>query len=227
MQRLAVLVTMEAIKPKKTLADETYEALVDSICTGELQPGDRLNQDEIALKLNVSRQPVNSAVAILRANGFVEDTGRRGVEVTAIQPIQFQSIYEFRVVIEPLAVRLACTNVNGRQKKEADKILKDGNQAVKTHNVKALLRADMELHEMIYRWSCNHVIENSMRANWPHIRRSMAEVLKNPEAAIPTWQEHNLMVAQLLDGEGDLAAKTMKQHIERAGKTTMKVLQDS
>jgi len=77
---------MDAIKPKKSLVDETYEALVYSICAGEFLPGERLNQDEIAIRLNVSRQPVNSAVAILRANGFVEDTGRRGVVVAAIQP---------------------------------------------------------------------------------------------------------------------------------------------
>jgi len=223
---------MEAIKPKKTLVDETYEVLVDSICAGELMPGERLNQDEIALKLNVSRQPVNSAVAILRANGFVEDTGRRGVVVAAIQPAQFQSLYEFRVVVEPLAVKLASENLIGasagsRQQKEAEKILKNGKQAIKTHNVKTLLCADMELHEMIYRWSNNHVIENSMRVNWQHMRRSMAEVLKNPDAAIPTWEEHTLIVTYILEGEAELAAKTMKQHIERAGKATTKALLDT
>ena len=73
---------MEAVKPKKTLVEETYDILVDAICTGEFRPGERLNQDEIAAKLNVSRQPVNSAISILKANGLVEDTGRRSVVVT-------------------------------------------------------------------------------------------------------------------------------------------------
>ena len=74
---------MEAVKPKRTLVEETYDILLDAICTGEIVPGERLNQDEIAAKLNVSRQPVNSAISILRANGIVEDTGRRSVVVTS------------------------------------------------------------------------------------------------------------------------------------------------
>ncbi|MEM7258942.1 MAG: GntR family transcriptional regulator [Pseudomonadota bacterium] len=215
---------MDAIKPKRSLVDETYDALVDSICNGELVPGERLNQDEIALRLNVSRQPVNSALAILRANGFVEDTGRRGVVVAAIQPTQFQSIYEFRAVIEPFAVSLVGRDINDRQLEEAQSILASGNKAVTTGNIKALLHADMSFHEMIYRWSGNHVIENSMRVNWQHIRRSMAEVLKNPDAAIPTWKEHTDIIASLADGRLADASQTMKRHIERAGKATITAL---
>lgn len=218
---------MDAIKPKKSLVDETYETLVDSICTGELLPGERLNQDEIALQLNVSRQPVNSAVAILRSNGFVEDTGRRGVVVAAIQPVQFQSIYEFRALVEPFAVTHAAAKMTSQHKREAEGVLKKGTRAVKASDIKALLQEDMKFHEMIYRWSGNHVIENSMRVNWQHIRRSMAEVLKNPAAAIPTWEEHSQIIIHLLEGNAKAAARSMKNHIERAGSETMKVLLDS
>ena len=70
---------MEALKPKKTLVEEAYDTLVNAICSGEIRPGERLNQDEIAEQLGVSRQPVNSAISILKSNGLVEDTGRRSV----------------------------------------------------------------------------------------------------------------------------------------------------
>jgi DNA-binding GntR family transcriptional regulator len=46
---------MDAVKPKRTLVQDTYDILIDAICTGEFKPGERLNQDEIAAKLNVSR----------------------------------------------------------------------------------------------------------------------------------------------------------------------------
>ena len=54
---------MRQIQPKKTLVEQTYETLVDAICSGELPPGERLAQEEIATRLNVSRQPVNNALA--------------------------------------------------------------------------------------------------------------------------------------------------------------------
>jgi DNA-binding GntR family transcriptional regulator len=219
---------MDAIKPRKSLVDETYDALLDSICTGELPAGERLNQDELAVKLNVSRQPVNSALAILKANGFVEDSGRRGVVVASLKPDQFHSIYAFRSVVEPFAVTLAAgAAMDTDRQREASQVLRNGQRAIESADVKALLQADMNFHEMIYRWSGNHVIENSMRVNWQHIRRCMAEVLKDPAAAIPTWKEHSLIVSHLIDGNVEASAHVMKAHIERAGGRTMQVLQDS
>lgn len=177
------------------------------------------------MRLNVSRQPANSALAILRANGFVEDSGRRGVVVSSMQPDQFQSIYVFRSVVEPSAVTLAGAAMDTNRQREASQVLKNGKRAAKAADVKALVQADMNFHEMFYRWSGNHVIENSMRVNWQHIRRSMTEVLKDPAAAIPTWEEHARIVSLLLDEKFEESAHAMKAHIERAGERTMQVLQ--
>lgn len=215
---------MDAIEPKKTLVEQTYDILVDAICSGELQPGERLTQDEIAARLDVSRQPVNSAIAILKANGFVEDTGRRGVTVSAIDSSQFNSIYEFRAVVEPFAVMLAGARLADDASEEAECILRRGRAAVKSGDIKELVQSDMDFHEMIYRWSGNHVVESSMRVNWQHMRRGMAEVLRNPDAAHPSWDDHESIVMALLAGDTKGASATMKQHIERAHAKTMQAI---
>jgi len=215
---------MQSIKPKKTLVEQTYEILLDAICSGELEPGARLTQDEIAARLNVSRQPVNSAISILKANHFVEDTGRRGVVVSAIEPTQFKSIYEFRSVVEPLAVQLAGARLAEDAKQEAAAILSKGRKALAARDPKKLLQADVDFHEMIYRWSGNHVIENSMRVNWQHMRRSMAEVLRNPESAQTSWEDHARIIDSLIHGQTETAALEMRNHIVRAQQKTMTAL---
>ena len=134
---------MDALKPKKTLAEETYDILVDAICTGEFLPGERLNQDEIAAKLNVSRQPVNSAISILKANGLVEDTGRRSVVVTSFDHDLFRAIYDYRTIIEPFAVRLAGKYLTIADRKQADKVLLAGQKALERGKLGDLIRADM------------------------------------------------------------------------------------
>lgn len=207
---------MEPIKTTKTLVEQTYDILLDAICTGELAPGERLAQDQIAAKLNVSRQPVNSAISILKANRFVEDTGRRGVVVSQVDPNLFQSIYEFRSAVEPLAVVLAGARLPRTARTEAARAIREGRSAASRHDAVALLRADVEFHAMIYRWSGNPVIENSMQVNWHHIRRSMAEVLRDPNTATPVWDEHEHIVEALLEGETAEAAALMKRHIESA-----------
>ncbi|SEW40398.1 DNA-binding transcriptional regulator, GntR family [Cognatiyoonia koreensis] len=204
---------MDAVKPKKTLVEETYDILTDAICTGEFAPGERLNQDEIAAKLNVSRQPVNSAISILKANGLVEDTGRRSVVVTRFDRDLFRAIYDYRTVIEPFAVKLAGQHLTSADRKLADKVLRAGEKALTSNKLGQLVRADMMFHEMIYAWSRNQVIETSMRNNWHHIRRSMAEVLRDPSAIVPVWQQHREIVEALFDNRPDEAARIMQSHI--------------
>ena len=75
---------MKVIKQTKSLTEQAYEILLDKICVGELESGMRLNQDDLAKDLDISRQPVNSAISILKSNGFVEETGRRGVVVSPV-----------------------------------------------------------------------------------------------------------------------------------------------
>ncbi len=212
---------MEAIKRKKSLVEETYEILVDAICAREFLPGDRLNQNEIAARLNVSRQPVNSAIAILKAECLVEDTGRRGVVVSALDPGLFFSIYEYRLTVEPFAVRLAVQRRPADAAKEAADVMRQGRDALKSGDMRELLNADKAFHEMIYRWSRNQVIQASMRNNWNHIQRAMAEVLNDPARAQATWHEHESILSALMSDESDAAELAMREHIQTAYERNM------
>lgn len=214
---------MDSIEPKKTLVEQVYDILLNAICAGELAPGERLNQDEIATRLKVSRQPVNSAISILKANDFVRDNGRRGVVVSDVDVDQFRSIYEFRSVVEPFATRLAAERIGGDAEGEAQTILREGRRAIEARDIKGLLDADVRFHEMIYRWSGNHVIEASMRANWPHMLRAMVEVLRDPASARQSWNDHQLIVDGLLARDSEAAAKAMADHIGLAFEKTRKV----
>ncbi|MEO9649800.1 MAG: GntR family transcriptional regulator [Roseobacter sp.] len=218
---------MEAVKPKRTLVEETYDILIDALCSGELSPGERLNQDEIAAKLNVSRQPVNSAISILKANGLVEDTGRRSVVVKSFDTRLFHSIYEYRRVIEPFAVSLISKPLTEAQLRQAERVLMAGQKAIKRGNLIALIRADMLFHEMIYTWSENLVIESSMKTIWHHIRRSMAEVLREPNAVEIVWEQHAQIIAFLKLGQTENAAQVMRLHIDNAYQKLSRALMEN
>ena len=215
---------MRPIKTPKTLVEMTYETLVDAICSGELHPGERLTQEEIAARLNVSRQPVNNALAMLKANRFVEDTGRRGVVVSEISADQFLSIYEFRTAIEPFAVRLAGDRMPEDAARQTEKILENGWAAVRSGNAPAQVQADIAFHEMIYDWAGNETILSTMQMNWQHIRRAMALVVREGIAAEISWQEHTRIVEALLRGDVDEAAQEMQGHIVRAQAKTVEAL---
>ena len=71
------------------LTEQVYQRLLNAICDGELVPGARLTQEELAASLDVSRQPVLQALRLLKKDGFVIDAGRRGLRVA---PLEAQAI---------------------------------------------------------------------------------------------------------------------------------------
>ena len=215
---------MRQIKPKKTLVEQTYDIVLDAICSGEFTPGERLTQEEIAERINVSRQPVIHALAMLKANNFVEDAGKRGVVVSRISADHFRDIYDFRSAVEPLAVRLASVRMPQDAAAQAEKVMENGWTAVSSGSARRQVEADIAFHEMIYGWAGNEIIISTMRMNWQHIRRAMSLVVREGISAETSWQEHGRIVDALLGGSVDDAALEMTGHISRAQEKTMAAL---
>src|SRR4029434_11315146 len=74
---------------------------------GELAPDARLTQEDLAATLGVSRQPVLQALRLLKKEGFVSDTGRRGLRVAPLEAQAITQVYEVRAVLDGLAARRA------------------------------------------------------------------------------------------------------------------------
>lgn len=212
---------MEAIAPSKSLVERTYDALLDAICTGTFKPGDRLGQDEVAEKLNVSRQPVNSAIAMLKTQRFVMDTGRRGVVVAPVDRGLFEAIYQFRSAVEPLAVELATPRLDASAIESGRAIVSRGLELMQQGDAKAVLQADIDFHTLIYESSGNPIILDTMRLNWLHLRRSMGEVLRFPGMTIQVWKEHKAIFEAMVAGDAAAASQEMRSHIVEAPKRVM------
>ncbi len=214
---------MEALTQNKTLVEQAYDALLEAICTGDIKTGERLNQDELALRLRVSRQPVNSAIAMLKSQRFVEDTGKRGVVVAPIDQKLFDSIYQFRTAVEPLAVQLATGRLTTQSISLGREIIGRGKSHVQSGDHAGALRADMDFHGLIYRQSGNIIVGDVMNLNWRHLQRAMSKVLSVPGATLRVWKEHDQIFTALVRGEADEAAQLMRLHMETAAPRTIRV----
>ncbi len=103
-----------AVKPAKFLtADQhAYEHIKEAILRGELRGGERLDQDEIARELGLSRMPVREAIKRLDSEGLVVNVPRRGAMVTALSPDAVLEIFEMRAVLEGLLVSTAMRSMS-------------------------------------------------------------------------------------------------------------------
>src|ERR1700745_3305203 len=106
---------MIPLEPAPNLTEQVYARILEAITDRTLLPGQRITQNELAEKLGVSRQPVSHALPLLHRQGLLAESGRRGFEVTQLEPERIRQLYEVRGAIDALAARLAA----GRAKADA------------------------------------------------------------------------------------------------------------
>src|ERR1700710_1387285 len=100
------MLDMIPLDPLPNLIDQVYARILEGITDRTLPPGHRIRQNELAEKLGVSRQPVSHALHLLHRQGLVAESGRKGFEVTQLDPLRIRQLYEVRGAIDALAARL-------------------------------------------------------------------------------------------------------------------------
>ncbi len=213
---------MIPLTPAPNLTDQVYARLLEAIIDRTLLPGQRVTQNELADRLGVSRQPVSHALHLLHRQGLLAESGRRGFEVTQLDPERIRQLYEVRGAIDGLAARIAArrvkTDTAGRAQLEA--ALRAGRTIDKTTPLARLVALDVDFHGAIYRLAGNPVIEETIAPQWPHMRRSMAAVLAELDYRQSAWSEHEAIASHILSGNAKAAATAAEAHAQDAGQMT-------
>src|SRR5690348_5907804 len=162
---------MIPLEPAPNLSEQVYARILEAIIDRTLPPGQRITQNELADRLGVSRQPVSHALHQLYRQGLLAESGRRGFEVTQLDPLRIRQLYEVRGAIDALAARLAA----GRAKSDAsgraqlDAALQAGRTLGKNTPLSRLIALDVDFHSAIHRLAGNPAIEEMIAPQWPHM----------------------------------------------------------
>ena len=222
---------MQPLDPQPALIDRAYERLVEAIADGTLAPGQRIRQEELGRALGVSRQPISHALQLLKQQKLVEKNGRRGLIVSEIDPNRVRDLYQVRSALDALAARLAAERVAQRviatQQQMAESALAAGLTLPLDAPVLAFIQADVAFHTVLYRLSGNRAIEDTVAAQWPHLKRSMGAVLDDPEQRPLVWTEHREILRCILAGDPAGAERAARDHTDRAGAETARRLSQS
>ena len=208
---------MRLLSPAQPLTAAAYESLRESICTGALMPGARLIQSELAEQLGVSRLPVHEALQQLRREGFVTETGRRGLVVTALDPDFLLQLFELRAALDRAAGQAAA-----RARKPGDEtrglaIIERGRKGLANRSLTAVASADSAFHNLIYQIAGNPLIAAAAQGNWHHVRRAFLMLVEvTPELAI-FWEDHTAILRAVMDGDEARAGELCWDHSIRSG----------
>jgi DNA-binding GntR family transcriptional regulator len=216
---------LQPLDTQPVLIDRVYERLVEAIADGTLAPGQRIRQEELGRMLGVSRQPISHALQLLKQQKLVAENGRRGLIVSSVDAASIRELYQVRTVLDALTARLAAERVAERkidmpQRRAAQRALAAGLALRPDASVLTFIQADVAFHTALYRLSGNRVIEDTVAAQWPHLKRSMGAVLDDPEQRPLVWAEHSEILRLVLAGDAAGAECAARRHTDRAGAET-------
>lgn len=207
---------MRHLALERSLTDRTYEAILDAICDGELPAGDRINQDELARRLNVSRQPVVQALSLLKVQGFVRESGRRGVVVAPLDAGSIVHFYELRSALDGAACRGAAQRGSADACAWGPPLIAEGRAAVASGSVKRMIEADMRFHRFLYELSGNPVLAETAALHWNHVRRLMGGYLQHYRVRASVWDEHEAILEAVMRGDAEQAEQRARRHADGA-----------
>lgn len=132
MKELNFSVNMDEFLP---LRDVVFNTLRQAILRGELKPGERLMEIQLANKLGVSRTPIREAIRKLELEGLVLVIPRKGAEVADIKEKSLRDVLEVRKALEELSVQLACEKITKEEIEELKEAAETFKKAQKTKDI--------------------------------------------------------------------------------------------
>ena len=196
------------------LRDVVFNTLRQAILRGELKPGERLMEIQLANKLGVSRTPIREAIRKLELEGLVLMIPRRGAEVAEITEKSLRDVLEVRGALEELAVKLACQKITDEQIAELRVAEKEFEQALNSGDVTVYAEADVKFHDVIYHATDNQRLIQLLFNLREQMYRYRVEYLKREEAHGTLLMEHKKIIETIANRDMDAAVDAVCQHID-------------
>lgn len=203
-----------------TLVDRVYRTLREQILQGKYEPGQKLNLDQLARELNVSNTPIREATARLERLGLVETVPYAGPKIRRLSAAQLRDIYDVRIALEELAVRLVAQSEAPDVLHGMAAALEQQERACNGDDPRAVVDADRAFHDALVEASGNSVLLE-MLPNLSDRTRLLLELNRPPsagmdkEAALRGLRGHKRIFEALQEGDADAAAQELRHELTR------------
>ncbi|WP_026691901.1 GntR family transcriptional regulator [Peribacillus kribbensis] len=135
----------------KTLSEQIYEALREKIIKGELQPGDRIVELEVAKTYGVSQAPVREAFLKLAEEDLVVTQRNKGTFVSNFSADEIDQLYDFRLMLEEFAIKRSFEKLNDEDIKELKNYYNQMVHAGENNDLEKIRTSDEDFHTKIYK----------------------------------------------------------------------------
>lgn len=215
------------IGKQPSLKQLVYENLQNKIIQGELAPGTKLTEEELAQSMNISRAPIREALNMLERDGFTKIITRKGAVVAEMTLKDAMDIWKCRVALEPLAAREALPNIPPKEIETALRHI----QVLETdaYTFDAYVASDLEVHGLYYNHLDNDYMKsilNNLKAHSIRVRWIKEVRHKNSDQSRISIMEHRQILEAMRDNDPERVYTSVREHIQKSADRLFDAFED-
>lgn len=195
------------------LRDLVFTTLRQAILKGELLPGERLMEIQLAEKMGVSRTPIREAIRKLEREGLVIMVPRKGAEVAGISEKILRDVLEVRMTLEKLALRLAFKRQGTDLIEKLEAAEQTFQDAIEGEKLIDMAEADEHFHFLIYEAADNDKLRELLNSLKENMYRYRLEYLKDENYRRSLMEEHNAIIEAFRANDLEKGLEVTDTHI--------------
>lgn len=212
-----------AESPDAKLRDIVTDMLYEDIISLKIAPGTKLNVNQLALTLGISRTPVAEAITNLTARGFVVNKpGHSGSYVLDLNLVDMTNLYRVRSAIESEAAALCAYTAGESTLRELTLLAEAFKESVITRDIRGMKDTDLPFHRLIVSSCDNPYVRQSYEVILPKLtmyQSSMLNFIANSDSATNPWIpkvtfNHTSVVSAIRLRMPELARQAMMDHVD-------------
>lgn len=202
---------MQGKLKRESMTQQVRKLLVDRIMSGELAPGSRITELQIAAELETSHAPVREAFRELEALGLIVTEPYKGSHVREVTKTDIRDAYIVRAELEGLAGRLAAPHLKDGTK-QLEELASEVQDAAKRKHITDYVRQDVAFHRFIVEAAQNTVLLRSWDALGFEVRMHVRLATWSLDL-VKAQKEHWPIIEALASGDGERAGELLRNHV--------------
>ncbi|KRN47426.1 hypothetical protein IV49_GL001555 [Kandleria vitulina DSM 20405] len=198
-----------------SLGTQIFELLRDRILNGDYERGDKLNELSLAKELNISRTPIREALKQLELEGLAESIPNKGVYVKGFSPRDIDDMFEIRIQLESLAIKLAIERMDDIHFAKIQEVFELMEFYTMKRDQGKLGELNILYHEMIYQSTQSPYFQELLSDIHYYVSVTSKRALRPIERLDTSLEEHREILNLIKERDAEGAIDVIKTHIKK------------
>ena len=215
------------IEHHQTLREKILETIRESILKGQLKPGEKVAEPELAERFGISRTPIREAFRQLESEGYLTVIPRKGAVVTALSERAVEEFYAIKSILEGYAAQMAAENMTDKDIEKLETINIKLQELAEEGDVKTFFRVHNEFHEVFIKASGNEKLLELINQLMLKFNRFRLASLSLPGRMEISVKEHEKIIRAFKRKDGAQADSLVRKTASFGGQVLIQSMAQS